>query len=177
MEHLIYFQNKVDTFFSSFKEELAVLRTNRPTPKLIENVPVSYLGQELQVKQLGGITVELPRDLVVTLWDKGVIASVSKAIESANLGVGVSTYENTVRVKLPELTNERRQELIKLVKSVAEEIRIKMRVERDTVHKKINEELDQDKKFKLKEELQKKVDKFNATVDELVANKIKEISV
>lgn len=177
MDYLKDFQIKIDSLMSSLKEELAVLRTNRPTPRLIENIPVSYLGQEMQVKQLGSITVELPRDLVVTLWDKGAIASVVKAIESANLGVGVSNYENAVRVKLPELTKERREELGKIVKVAAEEVRIKMRVERDTIHKKINTEADEDKKFKLKNELQEKVDKFNKTIDELIENKIKEISV
>lgn len=176
MDYLKDFQNKIDSLLSSLKEELAVLRTSRPTPKLIENIPVSYLDQNLRIKQLGGITVEMPRDLVVALWDKGAITSVAKAIESANLGVNVSIYENTVRIGLPELTSERREELIKIVRSTAEEIRIKMRIERDAVHKKINEEPDKDKKFKSKEELQKKVDNFNDDIDELVRVKIKEIS-
>lgn len=177
MEYLIDFQIKLDFLANSLKEELMVLRANRPTSKLIENISVNLLGQELQIKQLGSISVELPRDLVVTLWDKSVILLTVKAIEAANLGVGVSVYENSVRIKLPELTHERREELIKIVKSTTEESRIKMRIERDTVNKKINEEQDEDKKFKLKDELQKKVDKFNKTIDELVENKIKEISI
>jgi len=177
MEYLAYFQTKLDFLVNSLKEELTVLRTNRPTAKLIENISVNYMGQELQIKQLGSISIELPRDLVVTLWDKGVIPLTAKAIEAANLGVSVSAYENSVRVKLPELTHERREELIKIVKSTTEESRIKMRIERDAVNKKINEEQDKDNKFKLKDELQKKVDKFNKTVDELVENKTKEIFI
>jgi len=177
MEYLKDFQIKLDALLNSFKEEISVLRTNRPTPKLIENIPVNYLGQEMRVKQMGSIMVEVPRDLVVTLWDKAALATVAKAIEGANLGVGVSTYEMGIRVKLPELTNERREELIKVVKSSAEETRIRMRMERDGVNKKINAEVDKDVKFKSKEELQKKVDKFNEAIEELVANKIKEVSV
>ncbi|MBT9151457.1 MAG: Ribosome-recycling factor [candidate division WS2 bacterium] len=177
MDYLKDFQDKIDSLVFSLKEELSVLRTNRPTPKLIENLYASYAGQELQVKQLGSITVSPPRDLILTLWDKSAIGPAAKAIESANLGVGVSAEANAVRVKLPELTNERKEKLIKIIKSTTEELRIKMRIERDSVNKKINGEPDKDRKFKLKEELQKKVDKFNETVDELVTVKIKEISI
>jgi ribosome recycling factor len=177
MEYLDQFQKKIDEFLASFKEELATLRTNRPNPKLIENILVDYLGQRLPLKQLGSITVEPPRDLIVTLWDKGVITPVVKAIEAANLGVGVATFENMVRVKLPELTSERRLELGKIIKSSAEAIRIKMRKERDYAQKKINEEPSKDQRFKLKEELQKKVDAFNQTIDELVEKKMKEIAL
>lgn len=175
MDYLKAFQTKLDSLFGSIKEELGVLRTNRPTPKLVENIPVNYLDQNMQIRQLGSITIELPRDLVISLWDKGAMPFVVKAIEAANLGVGVTSYENSVRVKLPELTNERKEEIVKIIKSTAEETRIKMRIQRDDVNKRINDEIDKDVKFKLKNELQKQVDKFNGPLDELVSNKIKEI--
>ncbi len=176
MDYLKEFQNEIDSLLSFFREELAILRTNRPNPKLIENIRVNYMGEDIRVKELGSITIELPRGLVITLWDKGAIGEAAHAIESANLGVSVSTYENAVRVKLPEATNERREELTKIVKSTAEEVRIRMRIVRDTVNKKINEESDKDIKFKLKEELQKKVNQFNETIDTFVKDKIEEIS-
>lgn len=176
MDYLKEFQNKINSLINYYKEELAVLRTNRPTPKLIENIRINYMNEDIRIKELGSIMIQLPRDLVVTLWDKSVIPMVAKAIESANLGVGVSTYENTIRVNLPETTNERREELAKIIKSTAEETRIKMRIERDIVNKMINEEPDKDIKFKLKEDLQKKVDQFNETIDMFVKNKIEEIS-
>ncbi|OGY58891.1 MAG: hypothetical protein A3E61_00690 [Candidatus Colwellbacteria bacterium RIFCSPHIGHO2_12_FULL_43_12] len=175
MDYLKDFQIKLDALFNSIKEELGVLRTNRPTPKLVENISVNYLDQNMQIRQLGSITVELPRDLVISLWDKGAMPHVIKALEDANLGMGVSSYETSVRVKLPELTNERKEEIVKIIKSTTEETRIKMRIQRDEVNKRTNEEIDKDRKFKQKEELQKKVDKFNGSLDELVSNKIKEI--
>ncbi len=176
MENLKEFQNQINALLSSFKEEISILRTNRPSPKIIENVYVNYMDQNMQIKQLGSITVEMPRDIIVTLWDKSLIPIVTKAIETANLGLSVSALENMVRAKLPELTIERRNEIIKLVKSIAEEIRIKMRRQRDDVNKSISMEIDKDLKFRMKDDLQKKVDQFNDDMDSLVENKIKDLS-
>ena len=176
MEDLKEFQNQLNTLLSFFKEEVSVLRTNRPSPKIIENIYVNYMEQNMQIKQLGSISVEMPRDIIVTLWDKSLIPVVVKAIETANLGLSVSAGENMVRAKLPELTTERRDEIIKLVKATAEETRIKMRRQRDDVNKSISAEVDKDLKFKLKEDLQKKVDQFNDGMDKLIENKVKELS-
>ncbi len=176
MENLKEFQNQINALLSSFKEEISILRTNRPSPKIIENIYVNYMDQNMQIKQLGSITVEMPRDIIVTLWDKSLIPIVTKAIETANLGLSVSAGENMVRAKLPELTVERRDEIIKLVKSIAEEDRIKMRRQRDDVNKSISMEIDKDLKFRMKDDLQKKVDQFNGAMDSLVEDKIKDLS-
>ncbi len=176
MENLKEFQNQINEFLNSFKEEISIIRTNRPSPKIIENIYVNYMDQAMQLKQLGNITVEMPRDIIITLWDKNLIPIVAKAIETANLGLGVSSGENIVRAKLPELTIERRDEIIKLVKSIAEEIRIKMRRKRDDVNKSISMEIDKDLKFRMKDDLQKKVDQFNDSMDSLIEYKIKELS-
>lgn len=176
MEDLKEFQNQINALLSSFKEEISVLRTNRPSPKIIENIYVNYMEQNMQIKQLGSISVEMPRDIIVTLWDKSLIPVVTKAIETANLGLSVSAGENMVRAKLPELTTERRGEIIKLVKATAEETRIKMRRQRDDINKSVSAEVDRDLKFKNKEELQKKVDQFNDGIDKMIEDKIKELS-
>ncbi|MBI3088755.1 MAG: ribosome-recycling factor, partial [Candidatus Colwellbacteria bacterium] len=88
----------------------------------------------------------------------------------------VAHQGNVVRVILPELTEERRQELMKIVKSMAEQTRIKMRIERDEAQKIINKEPDKDQKFKAKEELQKRVDSFNQKIDSIIESQITEIS-
>jgi len=176
MENLKEFQNQINALLSSFKEEISILRTNRPSPRIVENIYVNYMEQNMQIKQLGSITVEMPRDIIVTLWDKSLIPIVAKAIETANLGLGVSALENMVRAKLPELTTERRDEIIKLVKSTAEETRIKMRRQRNDVNKLISAEIDKDLKFKMKDDLQKKVDQFNDSMDRLIEDKIKDLS-
>lgn len=176
MENLKEFQNKINTLLSSFKEEISILRTNRPSPRIVENIYVNYMEQNMQLKQLANITIEMPRDIIITLWDKSLISTVVKAIETANLGLGVSALENMVRAKLPELTLERRDEIIKLVKSTAEETRIKMRRQRDYVNKSISTEIDKDLKFKTKDNLQKMVDEFNDNMDRLIEDKIKDLS-
>ncbi|MEK7195827.1 MAG: ribosome-recycling factor [Patescibacteria group bacterium] len=176
MENLKEFQNRIDALSSSFKEAISILRTNRPSPRIVENIYVNYMEQNTQIKQLGSITVEMPRDIIITLWDKSLVPIVAKAIETAKLGLSVSALGNMVRAKLPELTTERRDEIIKLVKSTAEETRIKMRRQRDDVNKSISTEIDKDLKFKTKNDLQKRVDQFNDSMDRLIEDKIKDLS-
>lgn len=176
MEYLKQLEQKFDILSKKFQDELASVRTNRPTPKLVESIKAEYAGQFLAINQLGSIGVEPPRSIIVTPWSGDAAAPIAKAIEGANIGVSASQQGNIVRVTLPELTEERRQELTKLVKKMAEETRIKMRIERDEINKMINKEPDKDQKFKAKEELQKLVDSFNEKVGSLVESKITEIS-
>ncbi|OGY57047.1 MAG: hypothetical protein A2Y84_02250 [Candidatus Colwellbacteria bacterium RBG_13_48_8] len=175
MEYLNEIKKKFGHLLEKFKDDLHSVRTNRPTPKLIENISVDYLGQLLPIKQLGSIGTDLPRDLVVSVWDQNTAASVASAIEGANLGLRASCQGKIVRATLPDLTQERKQELAKLIKSMAEEERIKMRVERDEALKIIKELKDEDDCFRAKGELQKMVDEFNHDVDATLESKNKEI--
>lgn len=175
MELIEQTKTKFNSLIAAFKEDLSGIRTNRPTPKLLENVDVSYLGQTTPLKHLGSISIELPRDLVVNVWDQNAVSSVTKSINDAKLGVTASEQGRLVRVKLPELTEERKQELIKVIKSMAEDIRIKMRNERDDVQKNIKEEKDEDIVFKNKERLQGLVDTFNKEIEDLISRKTGEI--
>ncbi len=150
-------------------------RTNRPSSKMIEGVKVEYAGSVLTVNQLGSIGIEPPRDIFVSVWDRSAVGAIVKAIESSNLGLGVQAEATGVRIRFPELTEERKKELQKGIKSSAEEARIKMRMARDEVNKKISKEADENTKFKAKEDLQKAVDQFNESIDELVESKIKDL--
>ncbi|MDP2650563.1 MAG: ribosome-recycling factor [bacterium] len=176
MEHLKELEQKFNTLALKLKDELSSVRTNRPTPKLVDSIKAEYAGQFLAVNQLGSISVEPPRSIIVTPWSTDSAPSIVKAIEAANIGVSAAQQGNVVRITLPELTEERRQELIKLVRKMAEETRIRMRIDRDEVNKIINQEADKNEKFRAKEALQKLVDKFNQEVDEVVDTKIQEIS-
>jgi len=176
MELIEQTKGKFNSLSATLKEDLSGIRTNRPTPKLLENIDVSYLGQTMPVKHLGSISIEPPRDLVVNVWDQNAIASISKAISEAKLGVSVSEQGKLIRVKLPDLTEERKQELVKVIKGMAEEIRIKMRNERDEAQKVIKGDNDEDVVFKNKERLQGLVDAFNKEVDDLLSRKMGEIS-
>lgn len=177
MEYLDNLEKTFRGFISELEEELSSIRTNRPTPKLIENIDVLYMEQRMPIKQLGTISVEVPRNLVVAPWDKNSINSIAKGIEEAKLGFTSAIQGNVVRVTLPQMTEERREELKRIVKNTAEQIRIKMRIARDEVNKAINQETDEDVKFRNKEKLQKAVDSFNNKVDELVNSKLEEISL
>ena len=175
MELIEQTKTKFNSLIGAFREDLSGIRTNRPTPKMLENVEVSYVGQTMPLKHLGSISVEPPRDLVVNVWDQNAVSSVTKAINDAKLGVSASEQGRMIRVKLPELTEERKQELIKVIKGMAEEIRIKMRNERDDAQKVIKEEKDEDIVFKNKERLQGLVDTFNKEIEDLISKKMGEI--
>lgn len=176
MEDIKELENKFASLFEELKDEFSTIRTNRPTGKLVENIPVNYNETTLPIKQLGSISIEVPRDIVITPWDKEVTTNIAKGINEANLGVSVAVQGLAVRVTLPELTSERREELGRIVRKTAEEIRIKMRTLRDDVHKKVNVLSDEDEKFRMKDQLQKAVDKFNSDVEKAVETKLQEIA-
>lgn len=176
MEYLKNLEGKFNSLIAKFKDELASVRTNRPTPKLVEGIRAEYGGSFLAINQLGSLSVEPPRSIIISPWSQDAGPAIVSSILGANIGVSAAQQGNIVRVTLPELTEERRQELMKLTRKMAEETRIKMRIERDEVNKMVNKELDKDQKFRAKEELQKIVDKFNQEIDSVLEAKIKEIS-
>lgn len=162
------------------KNEFSGIRTNRPTPRLIEDVPVDYFGQKMALKQLGSIIVVPPREMQVSVWDKASLPVVAKAIEAANLGLSVAVSGIVIRVTLPALSDERRAELIKVIKGITEETRRRLRTARDEENKKTDAEekaknISEDEKFSLKKKVQEAVDKANKDIEALLEGKIKEI--
>jgi len=173
-------ETKSAEIVKNFKDELSGIRGGRPVSKLVEDIQIDYFGQKLALKQLGSISVVLPREIQITVWDKSIAPSIGKAVELA-LNVGTTIEGNLVRVNLPPLSEERRAELIKIVKKEAEEARIKIRSLRDDVLKKIKAgeeegKITEDDRFKLKEQIQKNIDKTNEEIEKILENKIKEIS-
>ncbi len=165
----------------SLKQELGGIRTNRPATKLIEDIKVSYLEQTLAVKQLGTIAVQPPRDIIVTTWDKGAVPAIAKAIQDAKLGLTPSTDGNVIRMQLPPLTLERREELTRFAKAATEKVRIRLRSERDEVMKRVEhmakeKQITEDQKFKVKKNIQERVDKVNRDMEGELQKKVKEIS-
>jgi len=174
-------ESKSQSIVAHLKEEFSTIRTNRPSPKLVENVKVDYMEQQLTVQQLGSIAVVPPRQIVITCWDKNSTATVANAIEKAGLGVSVVADGTITRVNLPALTDDRRKELEKLVKSVAETSRISLRSARDEMNKKIESELKvksitEDERFKLRDKVQKTIDAANKEIEESLLSKVKEIN-
>lgn len=167
--------------FESLKQDLQGIRTNRPSPELIENLSVSYFEQRMPIKQLGSISIKPPREIVIQVWDEQVIPGIIKAIEEAKLGLSVQRDENSIRAFLPPLTDERRVELGKIIKKMAEEVRIIIRSLRDESNKKIKlaeteKTITQDQFFKTKEKIQLVIDKSNQQIEELLEKKLVELA-
>lgn len=175
----------VDGKLADAKEWLAKeyrgLRTGRATPAILDAVMVSAYGSMMPLKQVGNVSVEDARTLRVSAYDAGLIKDIEKAISGANLGVGTSSDGASVRVSFPELTSERREQLVKFAKQKLEEARTTVRIARDESWKEIQTRekegtLTEDDKFFLKDELQKRIDKANEDLEKSFEAKEKEMS-
>ncbi|MFH1577906.1 MAG: ribosome recycling factor [Candidatus Omnitrophota bacterium] len=160
--------------------EFASVRTGRATPSLVEGLHIDYYGTPTLLKQLAGISVPDAHLLVIQPWDPTAIPAVEKAILQSNLGITPSCDGKIIRLPLPPLSKERRDELVKLVKKMTEEGRISLRTIRHHAREEL-EKLEKDKviseddKFRAFEDLQKLIDKYIARVEDILKNKEKEI--
>ena len=173
-------EDKLKAAVFKFKEEVGGVRSSRPSPELVENIYVEAYGQSMQVKQLGTIPIGGSREIVISLWDKEVLQPVVKAIEAAGAGLSVQSDGLTVRAFLPALSEERRQEFMKLAKRISEDARIQVRMTREETMKKLKSAedegiLNKDGVFKAKEKAQKLVDNANAEIEKNLEAKIKEL--
>ncbi len=120
-------RDKMRKAVAHLQEEFAGIRTGRATPGLVEKLKVDYYGNEVPLQQLAGFSVPDPRLLVITPYDKGAMKAIEKAIQSSDLGINPSNDGHVVRLAFPPLTEDRRRELVKVVKSRAEEGRVAVR--------------------------------------------------
>lgn len=172
---------KIEAAKEWLAKEYRSLRTGRAAPAILDGVQVSAYGSMMPLKQVGNVGVEDARTLRVSAYDAGLIKDIERAISAANLGVGTSSDGSTIRVTFPELSGERREQLVKFAKGKLEEARTSVRLARDESWKEIQEReregtLTEDDKFSLKEELQKKVDKANEDLEGAFESKQKEMS-
>jgi ribosome recycling factor len=171
------FDAKLKETLEWLAREFSAVRTGRATPALLDMIEVEAYGSRMRLEQVGSVGVEDARTLRISLWDKNQIKDVEKAIIDANLGLSVVSDDKGIRVIFPELTSDRRAQLMKLAKSKLEEARVAVRKSRDEVMKDISAgDMGDDEKFKLKEDVQKRVDSANRTLDEALAKKEAEIS-
>ncbi len=182
MEQIIQkFKDEVGKALEFFKTELAGIRSNRPHPGLLESVKVEYYGSTMPLKQMANVQVSPPNCLIVQAWDKAALPALEKAIQAANLGVSTSNEGSQIRVVLPSLSKERREEISALVKRKAEESRVNLRHLRDDVMKEVQKMFDdkkigEDDKFRRKEEIQKLIESFSKQIDEQVKKKEEELN-
>lgn len=161
--------------------EFRGLRTGRATPAILDGVKVSAYGSMMSLNQTATIRIDDARSLFVQAFDPSTIKDIERGIANAGLGLGITTDNAGVRVTFPELTGERREQMIKLAKAKLEEARTAVRVARDETWKDIQEQekegvLSEDDKFRLKEEMQKKIDASNADLEKSFENKEKEMN-
>jgi ribosome recycling factor len=171
---------RMDGALETFKKELAGLRTGRASTSLLEPITVNAYGQTMHLNQLATVSVPEPRMLTVQVWDRGMTAAVEKAIRDANLGVNPQAEGQVIRVRLPELTEDRRKELVKVAHKYAEQAKIAVRnVRRDGMEllKKLEKdhEMSEDDHKKRSAEVQKATDAAIAEVDGLLMTKEEEI--
>ena len=162
------------------QDEFATVRTGRATPAMVEKIRVDYYGSEVPLQQLAGFSVPEPRVLVISPFDKGALKSIEKAIQTSDLGIAPSNDGQVIRLTFPQLTEERRKELVKMVKHRAEEGRVAVRNVRRHAKQQFEAlekdgEISRDELERVEKDLQKTTDRTIAEVDEMLAHKEQEL--
>lgn len=160
--------------------DLAGIRSGKATPALLDSVRVEAYGQKMPLNQMASISVPDPKSLVVQPWDKSIIGDVVKAIQIAELGFNPQVEGNIVRIPVPPLSEERRRELAKLCKKIAEEGKVAIRNVRRDANDQLkkaekDKEISEDQQHRGMDKIQELTDKFIKKVDEVVETKEKEI--
>jgi ribosome recycling factor len=179
--HIQHLDQELTAAVAHLKNEFNGIRSNRPSLELVEDLKVVYYDQPMTVKQLGSLSISPPRDILVSVWDKAAVGPVMGAIQDAQVGLSVTNDGNTIRASLSALSGERREELTKVVKKMAEAARITVRTHRDDAMKafktgKEKKELSEDQEFTYREQAQKRVEKANEEIESLVTAKLQAIS-
>ena len=160
----------------SFKVELSKLRTGRAHPSILDHVRVDYYGSEMAINQVANIVTTDARTLTITPWEKGMVNPIDKAIRDSGLGLNPVTTGDIIRVPMPALNEERRKDLIKVVRTEAEAARVNIRNVRRDANTEIKallkaKEITEDEERRMSDEVQKITDKFVAEVDTVTTAK------
>ncbi len=164
----------------SYKTEIAKLRTGRAHPSILDHVRVDYYGSEMPISQVANIVASDARTLTITPWEKKMVGAIEKAIHTSDLGLNPATLGDVIRVPMPALNEERRKDLIKVVRTESEAARVSIRNVRrdanndfkDLLKKK---EITEDEERRLGDDIQKITDKFVAEVDQITTTKEAEL--
>ncbi len=173
-------EDKMKKTVQAVKREFAEVRTGRASPSLVEGILVEYYGAKTPLKQLATISTPDARLVVIHPWDVSVIAQVEKAILQSNLGITPNNDGKLIRISIPHLTDERREELDKIVKRIAEAGKVSLRTVRRDANEALkqlekNKEIAEDDRFKSQDEVQKLIDRYTSQLDEALEAKEKEI--
>ena len=172
---------RMEKSIDAFKNELSKLRTNRAHPSLLEHVKVDYYGSLTPLNQVAGITAEGARSLVITPYDRSMIQPIEKAIMTSDLRLNPTTAGQLIRVPLPPLTEERRRELIKLLKDETEKARISIRNIRRDANTEVkgllkDKAIGEDDERQAENKIQEVTNQYMKQVDQMFAEKEKQLS-
>lgn len=162
------------------RSEFASIRTGRATPALLDRLHVEAYGQAVPLKQVAGVSTPDARTLLITAWDKGVVGDIRKAIEKSDLGLTPNIDGTSIRLLIPPLNEERRKDLVKVLKKKAEDGKVAVRSVRHKAHDDLktqlkNGEITEDDSKRSQDQLQKLTDRYVKEIDTLVAAKEKDI--
>lgn len=178
-ERLKPYEEKMKKAYDFLTADYATIRAGRANPHVLDKIKVDYYGTPTPIQQVGNISVPEARMIQIAPWEKGLIREIEKAIMSSDVGITPSNDGSIIRLVFPELTEERRKELVKEVKKKGEEGKVAVRNIRregnDSLKKLAKEEVSEDEIKSLEEKLQKLTDKFIKDIDTLVDDKSKEI--
>ncbi|MBP3475518.1 MAG: ribosome recycling factor [Lachnospiraceae bacterium] len=174
------YEEKMQKSYDFLVTDLGAIRAGRANPHVLDKIRVDYYGTPTPIQQVGNITVPEPRIIQIAPWEKSLIKDIEKAIMMSDVGITPSNDGSLIRLVFPELTEERRKELVKDVKKRGEENKVAIRNTRrdgNDAFKKLakTDEVSEDQIKELEEELQKLTDKFIKEIDKLVEEKSKEI--
>ncbi len=169
-------EERMEKAIGALRKELATVRAGRATPSMLDKVMVEYYGSSMPVNQVAGVTSPEPRMLMISPWDKSMLSEIEKAIQKSDLGLNPSNDGSVIRLVVPQLTEERRQELVKVVRKMCEESRVAIRnIRRDANDelKKMEkgQDVSEDEVRREQEKVQVLTDKFVAEVDKILATK------
>ena len=178
-ERLKVYDTKMQKTQASLESELATIRAGRANPHILDKLRVDYYGSMTPLQQVGNISVPEPRMIQIAPWEKSLIKDIEKAILASDIGITPSNDGSVIRLVFPELTEDRRKELVKDIKKKGEDGKVAIRNVRrdgnDSFKKLLKEEVSEDEIKQLEDELQKLTDKFIKDIDKLVEDKSKEI--
>jgi ribosome recycling factor len=181
-EILASLRPEMDKTIVFFQGELGKIRTGHATPSLVEDVPVNLSGQKMPLKQLAGISCPDRRQILIQPWEKSYVEPIEKALQASSFGSSPVVEGATIRVHLPQLSQEYRLQLAKVLNEKTEDVRKTIRKHREDAWQKIQDgakqgKIREDDKFRAKDELQKLADEYIKKLEDALARKKQEIEV
>ncbi|MCG3469609.1 ribosome recycling factor [Xenorhabdus bovienii] len=173
-------QDRMEKSVEALKSQISKIRTGRASPSLLDGINVEYYGSATPLRQIASVVVEDARTLAITVFDRSMTPAIEKAIMASDLGLNPSSAGTIIRVPLPALTEERRKDLIKVVRGDAEQGRVSVRNIRRDANDKVkallkDKEISEDEERRSQDEIQKLTDNFIKKIDEALASKETEL--